>query len=231
MVVGAATLNKFLTIPLYAVNNALRTAYTGEVENGRSARQADRPPPVSGARGLEDWQMQVLLKGEALRTRARVVEDTISVWFRGWSIIGTAALSLAMAVLLASCGAGEDAGAGDEAADGNSGNFEYGDYNDWDADSNDEISEVEFNEGVYTSWDADDSGTIEENEFDDGVNAYYKNYNDSEYGDYDEWDADNNDELSQDEFDESVVDTGLYGDWDADGNDQINEDEFNEQAA
>lgn len=118
---------------------------------------------------------------------------------------------------------------GEEGASGNEANAggDYS-YDQWDADDNDELSQVEFNEGVYESWDTDDSGVVEEDEFDTGVDTVYSDYDESAYGGFDEWDADNNDELSQNEFDDSVADTGLYDEWDADDNDQIDEDEFNE---
>lgn len=163
-----------------------------------------------------------------MRTRSSVEGISAArsrVWTTAWAVL----LAMAMAVLLASCG--ESGAADTETADADTRAYDYGGFNEWDADNNDEVVEDEFYGGVYESWDEDDNGYVDSDEFEAGVGAYYEDYDYDEYGEYDEWDADNNDELDENEFEDSVADTGVYDDWDANGDDTINENEFDNQTS
>lgn len=161
-----------------------------------------------------------------MKTRSSI-EGISAARSRGWTTAWAMLLAIAMAVLLASCGESETT----ETAAADTRAYDYGEYNEWDSDNNDEVAEGEFYSGAYESWDEDDSGYVDENEFDAGVEAYYEDYDYDEYGTYDEWDADNNDELDENEFEESVADTGVYDEWDANGDNAINENEFDNQTS
>ncbi len=142
----------------------------------------------------------------------------------------TLAVLLGLLVLLvgAACGAEneEPADVGEEGAAAGSKELMTGDFNDFDADNNDELSEQEFTEGVFGNWDADNSGTIGEEEFNERSDTWFSDTT-ANFGDFD---ADNNNELSQQEFTEGAADAGFFADWDADANGAIDENEFNERS-
>ena len=132
------------------------------------------------------------------------------------------------------------------------GTNEYGAFSDWDTDTNDEITEAEFNEGFgeygnFGNWDADASGTLDETEFNEGIfdnwdtdgdgvftendwNTWSENWfgDNADYGTFDDWDADANNELTATEFNEGFGEYGNYGEWDANADNEIGETEFNE---
>ena len=102
---------------------------------------------------------------------------------------------------------------GDEMTEGDS----YDTFDTWDANSNAEIDESEFDDayyasGYYDDWDADNSGAIEEDEFSDLSSGE----------DFDDWDADDSGDLDEDE-----TSAGLFDLWDESGDDVIDEDEYN----
>ena len=130
------------------------------------------------------------MKGEALRKTSSVKgigAARSGVWTIAWTVL----LAVAMVVLLALCG-------GSETADADTREYDYGEYNEWDADNNDEVAEEEFYGGVYECWDEDDSGYVDTDEYEAGIDAYYEDY---EYGAYDEWDANDDDTVNENEFD------------------------------
>ena len=129
---------------------------------------------------------------------------------------------------------------------------EYGAFGDWDTDTNNEITETEFNEGFgeygnFEDWDADASGTLDETEFTEGIfdnwdtdgdgtftendwNTWSENWfgDNADYGTFDDWDADANNELTATEFEEGFNQYGNYGEWDANADNEVGETEFNE---
>lgn len=159
-----------------------------------------------------------------MRAETEIVENTSIFWNRSWTTVKAALLAVVLATVLAACGENESGGAETET-------IEYGSYDEWDANGNNEIDDREFRGSIRESWDEDGNGYIDGDEFDTGVNAYYDDYDYSKYGDYDDWDADNNEEIDENEFDESMVDTGIYDNWDANEDDLIDEDEFSEQTS
>lgn len=156
------------------------------------------------------------------RVRVRAAEEGGS-WLRSWTIVGAVFLMFAAAVLLGACG-GEEAASGGEEGAGNEVAF-----SDFDADDSGDLNDSEFATGVYNEWDTNSDEVLSEEEFNSGTEA--GTFGDaSEYGEFSEWDADGNGEIGEEEFDESFADTGVYDDWDADNNDLIDENEFNEAA-
>lgn len=98
-----------------------------------------------------------------MRTKSSSIEETGTVRFGGWTTLWSVLLALATAVLLASCGESETADTDTRA-------YDYGGYNEWDADNNDELDENEFEDsvadtGIYEEWDTDSNDVIDENEF------------------------------------------------------------------
>lgn len=131
---------------------------------------------------------------------------------------------------VAACGGTEEeAAGGGEGQEANGGGEQAAvadDFNAFDADNNNELSQGEFDEGVFGNLDTDTSGTIGEDEFNAGSETWFgdstANFND--------FDADNNNELSQQEFNEGAAGAGLFAGFDADANDVIDENEFSERS-
>lgn len=83
-------------------------------------------------------------------------------------------------------------------------------YNQWDADRNQMLNEDEFHTSVFSLWDADRSGYVEQDEYTTYGNAWNVG------GDLNEFStvAGDDDLLSEDEFGGAIGQTNLYETWD-----------------
>lgn len=98
------------------------------------------------------------------------------------------------------------------------------DWDVWDDDSNDALTEAEFeagvtDSGVWVDWDSDNDGYVTEAEWDAGVARI--DYDDA-WGDFEAWDSDDDLRLSEDEWH-----TGVWHAWDVDGDGRIEQVEWN----
>ncbi len=123
-------------------------------------------------------------------------------------------------LLVAACsGQEQGAGGGDNAVN-------VGNFTDWDANNNDELTQREFNEGVFGNIDTDTNGAISQKEF----NAFSKNQSwlNNINANFADWDANNDNELTQKEFSQGAKNVNLFGEWDANNNNVLVEREFRE---
>lgn len=98
-------------------------------------------------------------------------------------------------------------------------------FEDWDAESDGSITEIEFNEGfeateLFDSWDVDDSGVLSEEEFSAGL---FESWDQTGNDLFEAWDVDDSGGLSEGE-----LSAGLFEAWDEDDNDLFGEEEWNE---
>ncbi len=99
---------------------------------------------------------------------------------------------------------------------------------DFDEDGNSSLDQSEFNEvldkaGYFNYWDADSNGDISEDEWNQGgVGTFSTQYDADDKGAWKTWDLDGNGSLSEDE-----LDNGVFNTIDDNDNAEVSDSEFN----
>lgn len=101
---------------------------------------------------------------------------------------------------------------------------EHAVFVEWDADSDERLSEREWRDGTFDLWDANDDGTLDRQEWTANVDVWFDDPDTPDpFGD---WDVDADGYLDDEEWAKAMDQWGDFDDWDDDDDGWIDADEF-----